>query len=140
MAKKQRRVRRQEDTQQVQKFQASFQGPLPPPSMLAKYDELLPGSANRIFAMAEKQATHRQALENKVVQASASNEKTGTVLGFSLSLVVIVGGFILIWSGKDFEGLVAALAPLAILAGVFVYGKNNQRKELEEKRRIFTQD
>jgi uncharacterized membrane protein len=33
---------------------ASFQGPLPPPSILRGYDEITPGAAERIIAMAER--------------------------------------------------------------------------------------
>ena len=43
----------------------------------------------------------------------------------------------MVWAGKNVEGLVAILAPLATLASVFVYGKRNQRKELAEKRQVF---
>ncbi|MBY0460111.1 MAG: DUF2335 domain-containing protein, partial [Gemmataceae bacterium] len=39
---------------------ASFQGPLPPPAILAQYNQVLDGAAERIFQMAEKQAAHRQ--------------------------------------------------------------------------------
>ncbi len=34
--------------------------PLPHPSELAGYEDILPGAAERIFAMAESQAAHRQ--------------------------------------------------------------------------------
>ena len=132
-----RSSRRSGKNQQVQAFHASFQGPLPPPSMLAKYDEILPGFAERLLSMTEKQATHRQSIEATVVQSSVSSEKTGVVLGFILSLIVISGGFVMVWAGKNVEGLVAILAPLATLASVFVYGKRNQRKELAEKRQVF---
>lgn len=40
-------------------------GPLPPPEVLKAYDEVLKGAAKRIFDMAERQATHRQALEKR---------------------------------------------------------------------------
>ena len=34
-------------------YQAYFSGPLPPPSMFTKYDQALPGAADRILQMAE---------------------------------------------------------------------------------------
>ena len=33
---------------------ASFNGPLPPLSLFGKYDEILPGSANRILKITER--------------------------------------------------------------------------------------
>ncbi|MBI1739603.1 MAG: DUF2335 domain-containing protein [Acidobacteriales bacterium] len=44
-----------------------FSGPLPHPEDLAKYEQVLPGSADRIIRMAERQAEHRQNLEKTVV-------------------------------------------------------------------------
>jgi uncharacterized membrane protein len=44
---------------------SSFSGPLPPPNLLAQYNEVLPDGANRIVTMAERQAKHRQRLETR---------------------------------------------------------------------------
>ena len=38
---------------------SSWRGPLPPPSALQSYEEVLEGSADRILKMAEKQTEHR---------------------------------------------------------------------------------
>ena len=40
-----------------------YSGPLPKAEDLAKYEALLPGAADRIFVMAEKQLSHRHDLE-----------------------------------------------------------------------------
>ena len=40
-----------------------FQGPLPPPAVLAQYENIHSGFADRIISMAETQAAHRQSLE-----------------------------------------------------------------------------
>jgi uncharacterized membrane protein len=37
----------------------AFSGPLPPPSVLKGYEEVVRGSAERILVMAEKQQDHR---------------------------------------------------------------------------------
>lgn len=47
-------------------FEETFLGPLPPPETLAQYEQVLPGSAERIMVMAENQAEHRQSLEETV--------------------------------------------------------------------------
>ena len=47
--------------------QAVFRGPVPPPEVLAGYEATLPGAADRILAMAERQSRHRQELETTVV-------------------------------------------------------------------------
>lgn len=40
-------------------IQSEFSGPIPPPSIIKGYEDILPGTAERIVAMAENQAKHR---------------------------------------------------------------------------------
>ena len=111
----------------------SFSGPLPPPEALDKYNQALPGAAERILAMAEKQSDHRRELEAKVVSSNVFVQKVGPFLGFVVAMTVVVGGMILILRGKDGYGLAAIIAALASLTGVFVYGKAKQNRELTAK-------
>lgn len=46
----------------------SFSGPLPSPDALAKYEQVIRGAAERIIAMAERQANHRQTI-GKILRA-----------------------------------------------------------------------
>jgi uncharacterized membrane protein len=110
-----------------------FSGPLPPPEALARYNEVIPGGAERILAMAERQSAHREALESKVVNANVSSQKMGSTYAFILSLVAIVGGVWLIHDGKSVTGLATILADLAALAGVFVVSRSKQAKERVQK-------
>ena len=50
---------------------SSFSGPIPPPALLQKYNEIIPNGAERILAMAEKQSAHREYLEKRVVDGKA---------------------------------------------------------------------
>ena len=54
----------------VMSMSASFSGPLPPPQMLRAYDEVLPGIADRILALTEKQTDHRISTESILANAS----------------------------------------------------------------------
>lgn len=42
---------------------AEWQGPLPPPSLLADYDELVKDGAERVFRQFELEAEHRRSME-----------------------------------------------------------------------------
>ena len=42
-------------------------GPIPPPEALQKYEDLVPGAANRILKMAEGQTAHRIQIEKTVI-------------------------------------------------------------------------
>jgi uncharacterized membrane protein len=72
--------------------QHSFSGPIPPPSMLAQYDSVHGGLADRIVAMAEAQQKHRQSLEKKSVDAAIKTETRGQNYALIVSLLIIAGG------------------------------------------------
>lgn len=42
-------------------------GPIPDPMTLERYDQILPGAAERIIKMAEDQSTHRREIEKIVI-------------------------------------------------------------------------
>ena len=113
----------------------SFQGPLPPPEVLARYSNLIPNGAERIMAMAESQLQHRQSLESVVVKGNVRAETRGQVFAFALGLVAIAGGIWLIASGNSALGLASIITAFTALASVFVYGRIEQRRERERKRR-----
>lgn len=113
---------------------SAFQGPLPPPEALEQYGRIVPNGADRIVAMAESQMRHRQALESAVVNGNVEAQRRGQVMGFILGLVAILGGIGLIAFDKDVEGLSAIITAFVALAGVFVYGRVEQRRERERKR------
>lgn len=84
--------------------------------------------------MAESQSRHRQDLERRVIFTRSRNETLGQVFAFILSLAVVGGSIWLISIGKSAEGLAAILKNPVALAGVFIYAKVLQKRELDEKR------
>lgn len=118
---------------QITASAAHFSGPIPPPEILVKYNEALPGAAERIIAMAENQSQHRQSLEKAVIAANCSTQKTGPIYGFVICMTAILGGVYLIHDGKSAQGLTAIISALSALVLVFVVGKWKQEKELSEK-------
>jgi uncharacterized membrane protein len=118
----------------VVKVAASFSyGPLPPPEALERYNQILPGAADRILGMAERQEQHRQKMEEQVVNSNVSSQKLGVKLGFVIAMTAILGGIGLALAGKSGAGLTSIIGALAALVGVFVYGKKHQGRELDEK-------
>jgi uncharacterized membrane protein len=117
----------------VQSMSASFSGPIPPPGLLEKYNEVVPNGAERILAMAEKQSAHREYLETRVIDGNVANQTRGSYFAFIISLVAIVGGFVLIEQGKSGAGLAAIITSLSGLVAVFFYSKHSQKQERIEK-------
>ena len=124
---------RREEAQAVSVV-AHWSGPLPPPAELQAYENALPGCAERIVAMAESQAQHRQRLEwaetqaeCNSIEAEIASERRGAWLGFIVTVVVIglstyliIAGFLAIGIGLISVGLIS-------LVGLFIYGRNHPR-------------
>lgn len=110
-----------------------FSGPIPPPSYLARYNDVVPNGADRIISMAERQSVHRESLETTVVNGNVANQRLGSIFAFIICVLAISGGFWLINTGKSAEGLTSILTPLAGVIAVFFYSKKEQKDERIEK-------
>jgi uncharacterized membrane protein len=109
----------------LQAIHLEVSGPLPHPQVLARYDEVVPGGADRIVKLAENQVKHRQTMQSR-----------GQIFTFVLALVVLIGGIGLVAHGNSIEGLVPLVAALAGLGGLFVYREiqwSRSEKRLREE-------
>ena len=113
-----------------------YSGPIPPANELKKYEEILPGAADRILTMAEEQSAHRRKMENKMLEANIKAEKIGQSLGFAIFLIALIAGIILIILNKDAIGLITSLGSLTAIVGLFVYNRISAKQELKEKNNI----
>jgi uncharacterized membrane protein len=108
---------------------SSFSGPLPRPEDLAKYNEIVPGAAERILSMAEKEMQHRQEIEKQESKNRISLAHISTVLSF-ISVLVLSGliGYSL-YLGQFGTAIGVAIGAIASVAGVFVYAKASRNKK-----------
>jgi uncharacterized membrane protein len=111
----------------------TFSGPLPPPEVLRKFDEVVPGAAERIIKMAEEQSAHRKDLERKVIDSDVSRSKWGQLLGFVIAIAGLVAATLISIYGNAIAGGVLGVGTLASLVGVFMYGATTRSKERVEK-------
>lgn len=114
--------------------QESFSGPIPHPSLMAGYEQVLPGSADRILKMAELQQAHRFDLEKTSIESQLRSNRQGQIFGFILSFVVILAGVILLLLGMPVLGVCLMAGMIFILAALFIGGKINMKADLKEKR------
>lgn len=110
-----------------------YQGPLPKPQDLHDYDQIVPGSAERIISLLEEQVKHRQGLEQSVIRSDISNSKAGLILGFIISVIAIIAGSICIWHGDTVGGTIIGGPAVPALVGVFVYGSRSRKQEREQR-------
>ncbi|ERO40943.1 DUF2335 domain-containing protein [Lactiplantibacillus plantarum] len=109
-----------------------FSGPLPPPQQLKEYNDVLPGAADRILKMAERQSEHRQKMEGQVVESNTKNSRLGVIFAFLLGAMIIGGGIYLAAIGHPY-GTWFSLGGVVSLVGVFVYGTRSSQKERVKK-------
>lgn len=114
---------------QVVRVSKSFRGPLPPPEVLAQYNDVVQNGAERIMKMAENQATHRMTLENQAITSQLSQSKKGQIFGFIIAVLLIGSSVYLAISG--YEGIAKVLGGTTILGlvAIFVTGKYLQKKD-----------
>jgi uncharacterized membrane protein len=120
---------------------ASFQGPLPPPAMLQAYENIVPGAAARILAMAETQASHRRELEKTEQENQHFRFQIIStdfrIKQFSATLTVLLalcGGLLIALQGQDLMSYSVFIGELVALASAFIYNeKQKAASEAEEK-------
>lgn len=111
-----------------------YQGLVPHPDTIAKFEKLYPGAAQFFFEEVEKQTNHRISMETKVVESNIQNEKRGSWFAFIITMTALIGGFILVGLGYKVSGVITAVGGLAVLVGVFITGKVMSIKQLQQKR------
>ncbi len=105
-------------------------GILPPPEVLALYGEVVPDFPDRIVKMAEKQASHRQKQENRIILSDIISSYIGQLFAFIIVITAIGGGIFLIYSGKDATGLTTIIGAIIGAASVFIIGKKKAEQDI----------
>jgi len=105
----------------------SFSGPLPPPATLKAYGEVRSDYPERIMAMAEKEAAHRQEIAVRVQAASERRGATGLWTGAFIAVLGLVIAGLLINDGHEAAGVILGSFDLVGLVAVFVLGRRNGR-------------
>ena len=111
----------------------SWEGPLPPPQTLEGYERVIPGAANGILELVERQSEHRMQMEKALISGDSRRSYLGLIAGFLLSGVVIGGGIYLVATDHDWAGASMIGVSLVGLASVFVYGSRGRRDDQQRE-------
>ena len=63
-----------------------WSGPLPPPTLLAEYNDAVPDGAERIVSMVERQTAHRMEMEARTAKYDHRLAHTGQWIGLTSGL------------------------------------------------------
>jgi uncharacterized membrane protein len=101
--------------------------------LLDQYNQILPGLAERIVNLTEKQSEHRQHLEKTVVENQVQESRRGQVYGLIIGLAGLAVCLMLGLQGHDNVAAVVGGGTLVSLVTVFVIGRRKRTEELKDK-------
>lgn len=105
-----------------------WQGPLPPPAVLEKFNQIVPGSADRILKMAENEQRARINYDRDGLSATTAEARRGQYLGATISGVAIVGAVITGVMGAPAAIPVAFLSvPVLGIVRALIKPRNDQK-------------
>lgn len=118
---------------QVLHEERRISGPLPTPDILLGYDDVLPGAAERIMRMAEKEqamverdrASARE-VEGIAVQAATADNRRGQTFGFLVALAAFGTAGYLGYLGHGTAAAIVGGGTVVALVTVFVTGRRHQ--------------
>lgn len=110
----------------VQISQGMFSGPLPPPQALQGYEDTLPGAAERILHMAEKEQTHRHEFDSELTRSVTRQQERGQILAFILGAGALGLAAFMVHSGHPGYAIATTIAAIGTLAGALVYRRRTK--------------
>ena len=105
----------------------NFSGPLPHPRHLHAYDEISPGAADRIIAMAENQSDHHIHVEKTALDAEIKDQKRGMWMGAATMWLLILAAVAVAFVTENpvLTGIFLSAAAIGVI-GKFVNGRSQQ--------------
>jgi uncharacterized membrane protein len=113
----------------------AFSGPIPPPELLDKYNQMIPDGADRILKMAERQSAHRQHIEKWAVIGGTILSYFGVLCAACIAFGALYLGYRLIQNGHVIPGAVLGGGGLTGLVAAFIYGTRSRREERQRRER-----
>ncbi|WP_206668814.1 DUF2335 domain-containing protein [Stutzerimonas nosocomialis] len=117
-------------------YEERHSGPLPSPRQLREYEDVVPGGAERIFQMAEREQSHRHeqqkamaSLRGSVFQHVQVRENRGQLIATAMSLLVMFFGGWLIHLGNPNLGTGLIVGTMVSIASVFITSRADKKKE-----------
>lgn len=110
---------------QIVSRSAFFSGPLPPPELLAAYEGVQHGLAERIVAMAEKEQSFGHEITRAALEAENSEHKRGQTYALAVSMAAFITSFGLACIGAIWPSAVVGGATVVGLVTAFVLGRKS---------------
>ena len=120
------KVQAESNSKEKLEITQEYHGPIPHPNIIKQFEEILPGSADRILKLSENEQKHRQNLEKKAVDHQIRIETLGLLFGFILALIIIAGGVYLLINDKSAKGFSLIIGGIAAIITPFIFSKKQK--------------
>ena len=120
--------------------QRSFSGPLPHPELFEGYERTLPGAANRIMTMSEKEQEHRHQIEIGILKQKCKKQNRGQLYGCGLAVFFAVVAFALALMGHEIIASVIFGTTIIAVLIIYVLGVVPNMKKNESKNETDTEE
>lgn len=111
-----------------------FNGPIPPPEILAQYDQIMPGLGQKIIDQFLSETAHRHDVESRTVSINKSitdgtmlERKNGQRYGFAIFVFMLIA--IVYLAMNDHDGVAGILGGTTMVAviGLFVVRRQESK-------------
>jgi uncharacterized membrane protein len=106
-----------------------FHGPIPPSSELAGYEQVLPGAADRLISMAEKEASHRHFIEKRSLLFEGLEVFIGQLFALCIGAITVIGGVYAAVHGAEIAGGIIGISGVTGLVSAFIMGRNAKKEQ-----------
>lgn len=119
----------------------SFQGPLPPPEMLKQYDDLVPGTAERLIEIHQKEKQHALELQETILEAEREENaadrvefKRGQFFSLIIVLCILALAAFMTAMGAPTQAATVVTGTVVALVLAFLYGRRAVGEETKSKK------
>lgn len=107
----------------------NFSGPVPHPKHIREYEIAVPGSGDRLIAMAESEQSHIQRCQAEALAGDIADTREGRRLGFAALALLIIGAILCGVMNKD--AIAYALLGAGALGTIGTIIKGRQKSETD---------
>jgi uncharacterized membrane protein len=111
-----------------------YSGPLPDPETLTRYEQILPGIAERTLRLVESEQEHRHRMQEKQLDAGIIDQKDGRNIekrGQIFALTIALSSFgVSVFSlsmGQEIAASIFGTGGVGALVVAFIQGRQNQK-------------
>lgn len=105
-----------------------YSGPVPPPEILSGFEQIIPGAAERILAMAEENGRHQREMEKAAITFASDTVKRGQVYGLIIGILAFITCIVALLLGSESTAMTIGGVTIVGLVAVFVTGRSKKTR------------